>query len=187
MLGWHGIRRSLDEQDLLKSEFQAIKRLYEEGLTNLQVMLPFVISVEEVRKAKEIAKQVSLPLDKAQIGIMVETPASVMIIEDLCKEGIAFASFGTNDLIQLVLGIDRNNERLAQLSSEFHPAVLRSIEMVINVCNRYGIETSICGESGSNADMARILVKYGIKSISCNIDAIDTIREVIHQEEQSLR
>jgi pyruvate,water dikinase len=58
--------------------------------------------------------------------------------------------------------------------------------MVINVCNRYGIETSVCGESGSNADMARILVKYGIKSISCNIDAIDTIRKVIHQEEQSL-
>jgi pyruvate, water dikinase len=184
MLGWHGIRRSLDEQELLKSEFQAIKRLHEEGLTNLQVMLPFVISVEEVRKAKEIAKQVSLPLDKAKIGIMVETPASVMIIEDLCKEGIAFVSFGTNDLTQLILGIDRNNERLAQLSSEFHPAVLRSMEMVINICNRYGIETSICGESGSNASMVRILMKYGIKSISCNIDAIDTIREVIYQEEQ---
>lgn len=184
MLGWHGIRRSLDEQELLKSEFQAIKRLHEEGLTNLQVMLPFVISVEELRKAKEIAKQVSLPLDKAKIGIMVETPASVMIIEDLCKEGIAFASFGTNDLTQLVLGIDRNNERLAQLSSEFHPAVLRSMEMVINICNRYGIETSICGESGSNPSMVRILMKYGIKSISCNIDAIDTIREVVYHEEQ---
>lgn len=184
MLGWHGIRRSLDEQELLKSEFQAIKRLHEEGWTNLQVMLPFVISVEELRKAKEIAKQVSLPLDKAKIGIMVETPASVMIIEDLCKEGIAFASFGTNDLTQLVLGIDRNNERLAQLSSEFHPAVLRSMEMVINICNRYGIETSICGESGSNPSMVRILMKYGIKSISCNIDAIDTIREVVYHEEQ---
>lgn len=184
MLGWHGIRRSLDEQELLKSEFQAIKRLHEEGLTNLQVMLPFVISVEELRKAKEIAKQISLPLDKAKIGIMVETPASVMIIEDLCKEGIAFASFGTNDLTQLVLGIDRNNERLAQLSSEFHPAVLRSMEMVINICNRYGIETSICGESGSNPSMVRILMKYGIKSISCNIDAIDTIREVVYHEEQ---
>ena len=184
MLGWHGIRRSLDEQQLLKSEFQAIKRLHEEGLTNLQVMLPFVISVEEVRKAKEIAKQVSLPLDKAKIGIMVETPASVMIIEDLCKEGIAFASFGTNDLTQLVLGIDRNNERLTQLSSEFHPAVLRSMEKVINICNSYGIETSICGESGSNASMVRILMKYGIKSISCNIDAIDTIREVVYRQEE---
>jgi pyruvate, water dikinase len=184
MLGWHGIRRSLDEQELLKSEYLAIKRLHEEGLTNLQIMLPFVISVEEVQKAKEIAKQVGLSLDKVKIGIMVETPASIMIIEDLCKEGIAFASFGTNDLTQLVLGIDRNNEKLAYLSSEFHPAVLRSIEMVIKICNSYGIETSICGESGSNPNMAKILMRYGIKSISCNTDAINMIRKVVHQEEK---
>jgi pyruvate, water dikinase len=85
----------------------------QEDLTNLHVMLPFVISTEEVQRAKEVAREVGLP-DSAEIGIMVETPASVMIIEDLCKEGIAFASFGTNDLAQLVLGIDRNNERLAK-------------------------------------------------------------------------
>ena len=117
---------------------------------------------------------------------MVETPASVMIIEDLCKEGITFASFGTNDLTQLVLGIDRNNERLAKMSSPFHPAVLRSMKMVIEVCNEYGVETSICGESGSLPEMAKILVGYGIKSISCNMDVIDTIRAVVFQEEQKL-
>lgn len=115
---------------------------------------------------------------------MVETPASVMIIEDLCKEGIAFASFGTNDLTQLTLGIDRNNERLAKISSAFHTAVLRSIKMVIDVCNRNGVETSICGESGSSPEMARILVRYGIKSISCNMDAINTIRAIVYQEEK---
>ncbi|MGE5601377.1 MAG: phosphoenolpyruvate synthase [Clostridia bacterium] len=185
MLGWHGIRRSLNEPELLKSEFQAIKRMYEEGLTNLQVMLPFVISVEELQKAKKIASEVGLP-DKAKIGIMVETPASVMIIEDLCKEGIAFASFGTNDLTQLTLGIDRGNERLADLSSTFHPAILRSMKEVIDVCNRYGVESSICGESGSDPEMAKILVKYGIKSISCNIDAINAIRIAVHQREQEL-
>lgn len=184
MLGWHGIRRSLDEIEILKSEFQAIKRLYEEGLANLQVMLPFVISVEEIKKAKEIAQEVDLPLNKTKMGIMVETPASVMIIEEICKEGIAFASFGTNDLTQLILGIDRNNERLSKMSSAFHPAVLRSMKMVIDVCNRYGIETSICGESGSSPEMARILVRYGIKSISCNVDAINTIRAIVYQEEQ---
>jgi pyruvate,water dikinase len=186
MLGWHGIRRSLDEPALLKSEFQAIKTMHEqEDLTNLHVMLPFVISTEEVQKAKEVAREVGLP-DSAEIGIMVETPASVMIIEDLCKEGIAFASFGTNDLAQLVLGIDRNNERLAKLSSPFHPAILRSMKMVIDVCNDYGVESSICGESGSMSEMAKILVGYGIKSISCNIDVIDTIRAVVYQEEQNL-
>lgn len=132
MLGWHGIRRSLDEPALLRSEFQAIKIMYEqEGLTNLHVMLPFVISVEEVQKAREVAREVGLPLNSVKIGIMVKTPASVMIIADLCKEGIAFASFGTNDLTQLVLGIDRNDERLAKMSSPFHPAVLRSMKMVM--------------------------------------------------------
>ena len=187
MLGWHGIRRSLDEPALLRAEFQAIKKMHEqEGLTNLHIMLPFVISVEEVQKAKEVAREVGLPPHSTNIGIMVETPASVMIIEDLCKEGIAFASFGTNDLTQLVLGIDRNNERLAKMSSPFHPAVLRSMKMVIEVCNEYGVETSICGESGSLPEMAKILVDYGIKSISCNMDAIDTIRAVVFQEEQKL-
>ena len=186
MLGWHGIRRSLDEPALLKSEFQAIKTMHEqEGLTNLHVMLPFVISAEEVRRAKEVAREVGLP-HSVEIGIMVETPASVMIIEDLCKEGIAFASFGTNDLIQLVLGIDQNNERLAKMSSPFHPAILRSMKIVIDVCNNYGVESSICGESGSLSEMAKILVGYGIKSISCNIDVIDTIRAVVYHEEQKL-
>lgn len=185
MLGWHGIRRSLDEPELLRSEFRAIKKMNEEGLTNLHIMLPFVISVEEVQRAKEIAHEASLPAT-VKIGIMVETPASVMIIEGLCKEGISFASFGTNDLTQLTLGIDRNNARLARFSSSFHPAVLRSMKEVIDVCNRYGVETSICGESGSSPEMARILVEYGIKSISCNMDAIDTIRTIVHQKEQEL-
>lgn len=183
MLGWHGIRRSLDEPELLKAELNAIKGLHDEGLTNIQVMLPFVISVEELQKTKEICRQISQTIEK-KIGIMVETPASVMIIEDLCKEGISFASFGTNDLTQLMLGIDRNNERLTHLSSVFHPSVLKSMKMVINVCNNYGVETSICGESGSLSDMARLLVRYGIKSISCNRDAIDTILMTVTEEEE---
>jgi pyruvate,water dikinase len=185
MLGWHGIRRSLDEPELLKAEFEAIRRLYvSEGHMSLGVMLPFIISTEEVKKAKKIAKEVGLP-DGVKIGIMVETPACVMIIEELCKEEkIDFASFGTNDLTQLILGIDRNNESLAKLSSAFHPAVLRSMKMVIDICNQFGVETSICGESGSSPEMARILVRYGIKSVSCNMDAIDVIRSVVYHEEQ---
>ncbi|MGE5661276.1 MAG: phosphoenolpyruvate synthase [Ignavibacteriales bacterium] len=185
MLGWHGIRRSLDEPELLKAEFEAIRRLYvSEGHMSLGVMLPFVISTEEVKMAKKIAKEVGLP-DEVKIGIMVETPACVMIIEELCKEeNIDFASFGTNDLTQLILGIDRNNESLAKLSSAFHPAVLRSMKMVIDICNQFGVETSICGESGSSPEMATILVRYGIKSISCNMDAIDSIRSIVFQKEQ---
>jgi pyruvate, water dikinase len=186
MLGWHGIRRSLAEPELLKAEFEALRRLYEEGFRNLEVMLPFVISTDEVTRAKEIAKEVGIA-DKVKIGVMIETPASVMIIEELCKEaGIAFTSFGTNDLIQLTLGVDRNNERLSNISSVLHPAVLRSMKMVIDTCNKYGVETSICGESGSSPDIAKILVRYGIKSISSNIDAIETIRRAIYEQEQGL-
>ncbi|HZA69690.1 MAG TPA: phosphoenolpyruvate synthase [Nitrososphaeraceae archaeon] len=184
MLGWHGIRRSLDEPELLRAEFEAIKKLYDEGFENLEVMLPFVVSIDEVLRAKEIAKETGMS-DKVKVGVMIETPASVMIIEELCKEArIAFASFGTNDLVQLTLGVDRNNERLSNISSVLHPAILRSMKMVIDTCNQFGVETSICGESGSNPNIAKILVTYGIKSISCNIDAIDITRRAIYEEEK---
>ncbi len=183
MLGWHGIRRSLDEPEMFKAELEAVKRLHEKGLTNVHIMLPFVISVEEFRKAREISKEISLP-DSVKIGIMVETPAAALNIKDFCIAGADFVSFGTNDLTQLVLGVDRNNEKIFHLFSENHPAVLKLLKYVIKVCKKYRIETSICGEAGSNPDMVRFLVKNGIDSVSCNIDSIDTIRKVIHEAEQ---
>lgn len=181
MLGWHGIRRSLDEPEILKAEFKAIKRLYEKGLTNISVMLPFVIDVVELRKAKKIAEEVGL---KAKIGIMVETPACALTIEEFCKDGVDFVSFGTNDLTQLVLGIDRNNEKLSKLFDEMHPAVLKLIKSVIDTCKKYGVETSICGEAGSQEDMVKKLVEFGIDSVSANIDAVDRIREVVANAER---
>jgi len=185
MLGWHGIRRSLDEPELLKAEFEAIKLLHEEGLDNVHIMLSFIISVEEFRKAKDIAKEI-LP-DTAKLGIMVETAAAALLTEDFCKEGIGFASIGSNDLTQSVLCVDRNNARISGLYSEFHPAVLNLMEHTIKTCNNYGVESSICGESGSNPEMAKLLVGFGIKSISCNIDAIDKIKQAVHgQEEDSV-
>ena len=160
MLGWHGIRRGLDEPELLKTEFEAIKKLHEVGLTNVHIMLPFIIAAEEFRKSKEIAKDI-LP-ETAKLGIMVETSAAALTIEDFCKEGIAFASIGSNDLTQSVLCVDRNNARISGLYSEFHPAVLNLIEHTIKTCNKYNIESSICGESGSNPEMAKNLVGFGI-------------------------
>lgn len=185
MLGWHGIRRSLDEPDLLRAEFEAIKRMHAEGLMNIHVMLPFVITVDEFRKAREIAAEVGMG-ESFRLGIMVETPAAALAIEDFCREGIEFVSFGTNDLTQLTLGIDRNNAKIAHLHSEFHPAVLKMLKHVISVCNRYNVESSICGEAGSNPEMAKILVKAGIGSVSCNIDAIDKIRAAVFTTEKEL-
>lgn len=188
MIGWHGIRRSLDEPKLIQAEFKAIKELVEEGFTNLGVMLPFVISASELKKAKELALEVGLnPRKDVQFGVMIETPASVWIIDELIEEGLDFVSFGTNDLTQLTLGIDRNNERIQKLFSELHPAVLRSCEYVIKKCNKAGVITSICGQAASNEEMVEKLVEFGIKSVSANIDAVENIkRHVLVLEKREL-
>ncbi|MFH0711022.1 MAG: phosphoenolpyruvate synthase [Candidatus Aenigmatarchaeota archaeon] len=186
MIGWHGIRRSLDEPELLKAEFEAIKRLHEEGLKNVHIMIPFIISVDEFIKAKEISKEVGLP-EEAKLGIMVETPAAAMTIEDFCKAGIAFISFGSNDLTQMTLGIDRNNARIAELYTELHPAVRKMMKYVIKVCHSYNVETSICGEGPSNSpELVEYLVSLGIDSISCEMDAIQKVRETVIKTERKL-
>ncbi|UCD20701.1 MAG: phosphoenolpyruvate synthase [archaeon] len=177
MLGWHGIRRSLEQSKILRAEFKAIKQLHKQGYNNVGVMIPFLINVDELTRSKQIMREVGLePVKDVDFGVMIETPASCMIIDELCKEGISFISFGTNDLTQTVLGIDRNNEHIAHLYSEMHPAVLRLMEKVIQSCKKYGVKTSICGQAGSSLEMARFLVKEGIDSISVNLDAVDKIR-----------
>ena len=187
MLGWRGIRRSLDQVELLKAEFKAIKKLVDEGYKNIGIMLPLVQHPEEVRRAKEIAKEVGLiPHKDVKFGIMIEVPASAIIIEDFIKEGIDFVSFGTNDLTQFTLAIDRDNEMIAKLYNEKHKAVLKLIEYVIKRCKEAGVETSICGQAGSDPEMARILVRLGITSISVNPDAIEYVREVVAREERRI-
>ncbi len=187
MIGWHAIRRLLDEPKMLRAEFQAIRELRFEGHKNIGVMLPFVIRVEELREAKEIMRELGLePLEAIDFGVMVETPAACWIIEELCKEGISFVSFGTNDLTQLTLGIDRNNRKIAKLFDEMHPAVLGEIAKVIKVCRKYKVKTSICGQAGSRPEMAEFLVHQGIDSISANADAVDEIRKTVARTERKL-
>ncbi len=183
MLGWHGIRRSLDEPNILKAEFEAIKRMRAEGLDNIHVMLPFLITVDEFRKARKIANEIGMG-DNFDLGIMVETPACALSIEEFCKEGIDFASFGTNDLTMLALGVDRNNAKIAKLHSEFHPSVLYMLHHVIDICNKHNVESSICGEAGSNPEMVKMLVRWGIRSVSCNMDAVYKIREAVSLTEK---
>jgi pyruvate,water dikinase len=187
MIGWHAIRRLLDEPRILKAEFQAIKELHDSGLDNVGVMLPFVINVDEVKKAKEVMREIGLePCKDIDFGVMIETPASCWIIEELCKEGISFVSFGTNDLTQLTLGIDRNNSRIAKLFDEMHPAVLGEMAKVIKVCKKYKVKTSICGQAGSRPEMADFLVHQGIDSISANADAVHEIRRTVAKTEKKL-
>ena len=188
MMGWRSIRRGLDQPELLKAEFEAVRRIHEAGFMNLGIMLPLVTDVGQVRKAKKMFKKETglIPLKDIEFGVMIETPASVQIIEELCKEGISFASFGTNDLTQFTLAVDRNSAKVQKLFDEMHPAVLRQIHYVIKVCKRYNVKTSICGQAGSRPEMAKFLFKEGIDSIAANPDAVNTIRKIIGKLERKI-
>jgi pyruvate,water dikinase len=187
MLGWRGIRRELDEPEILKAEFNAIKKLHEQGYTNIGIMVPLVQHPDELKKAKQIAEEVGLkPHKDIEFGIMVETPAAALIIEDFIDVGLDFVSFGTNDLTQYTLAIDRNNEHVAGLYTEGHPAVLKLIERVIKKCNAAGVKTSICGQAGSMPKIVEKLVELGIDSVSANTDAVADVRRTVARGEQKL-
>ena len=156
------------------------------GLTNVGIMLPMVQHVREFQKAKAIMVEENLDLEKIDVGIMVETPGAALTIEDFIEDGIDFVSFGTNDLTQYTLAVDRNNENVAGLYSELHPAILKLIEYVVERCNEAGVKTSICGQAGSYPEMAKRLVEIGITSISANIDAVATVRETVARSEKIL-
>jgi pyruvate,water dikinase len=187
MLGWRGIRRELDEPEILLAEFKAIKKLHEQGYNNIGIMLPLVQHSDELKQAKKIAREAGLkPQKTIEFGIMVETPAAAMTIEDFIAEGLDFVSFGTNDLTQYTLAIDRNNENVADLYTESHPAVLKLMERVIIECNKAGVKTSICGQAGSIPAIVEKLVELGISSVSANTDAVATVREVVARVEKKL-
>ena len=183
MLGMHGIRYGIKNPEILKAELSALKRVAERGKT-IGLLLPQVISVDEVKKVKEFLKEINFT--KARVGVMVETPAAVQIIKDLVEEGIDFISFGTNDLTQYMLALDRGNEKVQHLYNEMHPAILYQLEFVIRVCKRNNVETSICGQAGSKKEMAKFLVEKGINSISVNADMAKEISEVVAETEAAI-
>jgi pyruvate,water dikinase len=125
-------------------------------------------------------------VENVTLGIMIEIPSSAIMIEDFLKCGIRFASFGTNDLVQYTLAIDRNNENVADMYQPQHPAVLQLIHNAIQMCREYNVECSICGQAGSDPKMATWLVEHGISSISANIDAIAKIREAVARTEKRI-
>ncbi len=183
MLGMHGIRFGLKYPEILTAEIRALKRISENG-KKIGIMLPQVISTKEVRETKKIID--SLEFHKAKLGVMIETPAAVQIIKELCEEGIKFISFGTNDLTQYMLAVDRGNEQVQDIYNEMHPAILHQIAYVIRVCKREGVESSICGQAGSKKDMVKFLVENGIDSISVNADSAKEIAEYIEEIEKRM-
>ncbi len=180
MLGMHGIRYGIKNPEVLKAELIALKRVSEEG-KKIGLLLPQIISVDEVKKVKEFVKEVDFL--EAKIGIMIETPAAVQIIRELCDEGIDFISFGTNDLTQYILAVDRGNEQVQHIYDEMNPAILYQLEFVLRACKRSNIETSICGQAGSKKEMVKFLVERGINSISVNADVASEIAKYVAELE----
>jgi len=177
MLGFHGIRFSLKYPEILKAELNAIKEVASANPDKkFGVMFPQVISIEEVKEAKKYFDEVKT--SNMDFGVMIETPAAVQIIEDIADE-VEFVSFGTNDLTQFSLGVDRGNEDVQYLYNELHPAIFSQIKKVINVCRRKKVETSICGQAGSKKEMVEFLFRKGINSISVNADAAYDISVLI--------
>ena len=181
MLGMHGIRYGIKNPIILESELKALKRVAEKN-KKIGILMPQIISVEEVQKVKEMLKKINFL--QANLGVMIETPAAVQLIRELCNEGIDFISFGTNDLTQYILAVDRGNSQVQELYNEMHPAVLHQLEYVIRVCKRHKIETSICGQAGSQKEMVKFLVEKGIDSISVNADAAKEIADYIEKIEK---
>lgn len=187
MLGWRGIRRELDQPEILKCEFKAIKKLYDQGYTNLGIMIPLSQSPEELKKAKELCASIGLiPHKDIDFGMMVEIPAAALTIEDYIAVGIDFVSLGTNDLTQYTLAVDRNNEFVAKHYTEEHPAVMMLIERTIKKCVEAGVKCSICGQAGSVPRIVEKLVGYGITSVSSNTDAVAEVRKTVARAEKKL-
>ena len=187
MLGWRGIRRELDQPEILKCEFKAIKKLHEKGYTNIGIMIPLSQNPAELAKAKDLCREVGFePHKDVDFGMMVEIPAAAIIIDEYLKIGVDFVSLGTNDLTQYTLAVDRNNEFVAKHYTEEHPAVMKLIERTIKKCAEAGVTCSICGQAGSVPHIVEKLVKFGITSVSSNADAVAEVRKTVARAEQKI-
>jgi pyruvate,water dikinase len=186
MMGYRGCARYIKEPEVFSMELQAIKKVRDEfGMKNLWLMIPFVRRIGELRAIFDLLKENGIHRTRDfKLWIMVEVPSTVILIDDFCKEGIDGVSIGTNDLTQLLLGIDRDNSVLADEFDERNAAVLRSIEHVIKTCKKYGVTVSLCGQAPSTyPEFAEKLVEFGITSISVNPDAIERTRQIVASAE----
>ncbi|WP_049985797.1 phosphoenolpyruvate synthase [Halobellus rufus] len=186
MLGYRGIRRSLDNPGLFKHELEAFRRIFDMGYDNVEIMFPLVNDAEDVAQARNLMQQAGVDPEKRQWGVMIETPAAALEVESMAEEGVDFVSFGTNDLTQYTLAVDRNNGRVADRFDELHPSVLKLIGDTIDTCRELDVKTSICGQAASKPRMVQFLVERGISSVSANIDAVRDVQHEAKRVEQRL-
>lgn len=184
-MGLRAIRICLTRPEIFKTQLRAILRASAYG--NIAVMYPMIISVDEVRKIKSIMEEVKAELEEAGIqygqveqGIMIETPASV-IISDLLAQEVDFFSIGTNDLTQYTLAIDRQNAKLDEFYNPHHEAVLRMIEMVVDNAHKAGIWAGICGELGADLELTERFMAMGVDELSVSPTFIYPVRQIIRK------
>lgn len=188
MLGNHGIRFSLKNLQIFKAELGALQRVAEKNPEKkFGIMFPQVISEKEMEEAYKIFKNYQSEKGNLIIGAMIETPASTAnpVIRAICKYA-KFISFGTNDLTQYTLAIDRGNADVQYMYDEMHPAVLSQLKRVIGVCKEYNVESSICGQAGSKKEMVEFLVRQGIDSVSTNADMAHDISKFVKELESRI-
>ncbi|MEE9491457.1 MAG: phosphoenolpyruvate synthase [Dehalococcoidia bacterium] len=185
MIGYRGGSRYVKERDIFKLEVDAIKRV-RESYKNLWVMIPFVRTVLELAEIKKMLAAEGLHRSQDfKLWMMVEVPSNVFLIDKFLDVGIDGVSIGSNDLTQLILGVDRDNEVLAEQFDERNEAVLIALERVIKAAVARGVTCSICGQAPSvYPEITEKLVKWGITSVSINRDVIDETREIIAAAEQ---
>lgn len=186
-LGYRAIRICLKQPDIFKTQLRALFRAAVYG--NLSIMYPMITSVEEVEKIYEIVKEVEIELKAQEIqyripeqGIMIETPAAVMMSEELA-EHVDFFSIGTNDLTQYTLAIDRQNNRLDRFYNPHHEAVLRMIQMTVDGAHKHGKWVGICGELGADTTLTTRFVQMGIDELSVAPSMVLNVRSKICEME----
>jgi len=188
MIGYRGASRYITDIDVFKLELEAIKKVRREH-KNLWVMIPFVRTVDELIRTKKIMEAEGLKRSKDfKLWMMVEVPSNVLILEKFLEVGIDGISIGSNDLTQLILGIDRDSEKLAGTFDERNEAVMVALERAVKVARKMGVTASICGQGPSvYPELTEKLVEWGITSVSISPDMIGTTREIIAKAEAKLR
>ncbi len=184
-MGLRAIRICLTRPDIFKTQLRAVFRAAAYG--DLAIMYPMIISVEEVRKIRSLAEEAKreleaekLPYGNVEQGIMIETPAAVMVSDELAKE-VDFFSIGTNDLTQYTLAIDRQNTELDGFYDAHHPAVLKMIRMVVENAHKAGIWAGICGELGADISLTEEFLRMGVDELSVSPGKILPIRRIVRE------
>ncbi|MDO5409511.1 MAG: phosphoenolpyruvate--protein phosphotransferase [Lachnospiraceae bacterium] len=185
-LGCRGIRFSLKRPDIFKTQCRAIFRASAHG--TFRILLPMLSSLMEFRRVKNVLSLIKeeldvlgIPYDKQlKIGVMIETPAAAWMADLFAKEA-DFISIGTNDLTQYTIAADRGNKQIANLYSNYHPAVLRSIQYIIQCCRKEGVTVAICGEAASDSKLLPLFLLYGVDELSVSPSRILRTRQQISE------